>query len=531
VVDEVDHEREFVPDDRPHSVGEIYAEAFASIGRSISLAKDWDSKLVAWRNGVREALTQWHGIERGDIVDECYALAEAKDLTNNFSVDHIQREMSDVIAEVDAKPRQRNGKDQYHGPDAEAEIQPKNVPAPIPLIFPFPIKGTEIPRRPWIVPGLLLRRHVTMLVAPPGSGKSLLTLQLGMVCAAGRMDWAGWRPRMAARVLFINSEDDDDEIKRRLYATAAHMRFDVDALDGLAFAESPETIVIARADSRTKTVTRTPMVEQIVTTLLHNAIDIVVVDPFAETFIGNESDNSELKWAAVLWREVARRTRAAVMLVHHAKKYSGSMAGDMDAARGGGSLAGVCRIVGTLFNMTAEEAERMKISSDKRANYLRFDDAKANLTLITYKARWFEKISYTLPNSGDGEPADEVGVLHPWSPPSAFDNIDVGLANAILNKFSRGNEIAEGKFEPYAPTPKAGQKPKRWAGYVITSLLNVSDDDAKSILDEWIKQGVITVFQAKITGSKRPTDPCVKVVETMRPGRVLDRDDQMDLSM
>ena len=56
---------------------------------------------------------------------------------------------------------------------------------PVPLIYPFPIDAKEIPRRPWLVPGLLLRRHVSVLVAPPGSGKSLLTLQIALMMATG----------------------------------------------------------------------------------------------------------------------------------------------------------------------------------------------------------------------------------------------------------------------------------------------------------------------------------------------------------
>jgi hypothetical protein len=104
--------------------------------------------------------------------------------------------------------------------------------------------------------------------------------------------------------------------------------------------------------------------ERIVGTIISQRIDIVVVDPFAETFAGDENSNSELKWAAVLWRDVARRTKTAVMLVHHAKKYAQNMAGDPDAGRGGGALAGVARIVATLFNMTDKEAEYYHIEPE-----------------------------------------------------------------------------------------------------------------------------------------------------------------------
>ena len=63
-----------------------------------------------------------------------------------------------------------------------------------------------------------------------------------------------------------------------------------------------------------------------------------------------------MKWAGILWREVARKTGAAMWLVHHTKKYAGSMAGDQDASRGGGALIGTARIMSTLFDMTEDEA-------------------------------------------------------------------------------------------------------------------------------------------------------------------------------
>jgi hypothetical protein len=275
---------------------------------------------------------------------------------------------------------------------------PPSAVQTIKLLYPFPIVGHELPLRPVLVPGLLLRKQVTLLVAPPGIGKSLLSLQISMLCGAGLPEWGGWKPRGKYRILIINSEEDDDEQRRRLYAAAEKMGIDQSLLDGIALAAQPDTIVIAKADSRTKTVTRAPMMDSIIKTILEGKFDIVIVDPFAETFIGDENSNSELKWAAVLWREVARVTNTAVFLVHHARKYASDMAGDMDAARGGGALAGVARTVCTLFGMTKDDAAKMGITDDtKRARLLRFDDAKANLSLISHVARWFEKTSFKAP--------------------------------------------------------------------------------------------------------------------------------------
>src|SRR5262249_10779043 len=221
----------------------------------------------------------------------------------------------------------------------------------------IPIDETKISARNWIVPGLLMRRQVTVLVAPSGSGKSLLTLQLSLACGQG-IAWAGWHPRGAYKSLIVNSEDDQDEMSRRL-AAALHVMplIQQDSLrNRLAFVDQTNDAIIAKFDVRSKTLVRTPLVEMLIATIVQNSFDIIVVDPFAETFEGDENSNSELKWAGIIWREVARRTNAAVLLVHHTKKYATGMAGDVDAARGAGALIGIARIVSTLFPMTEKEA-------------------------------------------------------------------------------------------------------------------------------------------------------------------------------
>ena len=78
--------------------------------------------------------------------------------------------------------------------------QPRTPPAPIKLRSAFPIDEASIPPRDWIIPGLLLKKNVSLLVAPPGSGKSLFTLQLAIAVALG-MTWGGWTPRKPEKVL------------------------------------------------------------------------------------------------------------------------------------------------------------------------------------------------------------------------------------------------------------------------------------------------------------------------------------------
>ena len=407
----------------------------------------------------------------------------------------------------------------YSIADSLRDWTPDSGVPSVPITFPFPIIGEDIPRRQWLIPGFLLRRHVSVLVAPAGSGKSLLTLQVAMM-GATQMTWGGWHPRQSIKSLVVNSEDDGDEMRRRLYAASQLMACDMRELRSyIAFAETPESIIIARADSKTKTVVRTPMVESLVRTIIENNFDLMIVDPFAETFEGDENSNSELKWAAVLWREIARRTNCAVLLVHHTRKY-GAEAGDPGAARGGSALIGVARIVSTLFGMTEAEAKAFAIDPEERGSYLRFDDAKANLTLVTFAARWFTKETITLPNAGDNDPPDEVGALKPWRPPNPFDDLDVAIANKILDAIEFGVVDDDGKAtgDPYTLKKSGGGK--RWAGHVIQDRMHCSDRDAQKVLTKWMKNNVLEEVATVTSTSKGKARLGLKVNPTARPGQV-----------
>ena len=361
----------------------------------------------------------------------------------------------------------------------------------------FAFDECDIPPRPWVIPGVMLAGYTHMLAAPGGSGKSLFTLQLAIMLATGE-PWGDWKARKRKKTLLINVEDDLHEQRRRLSAARRVMEPEQAKLTGMIhLASDPDSIVVARADPNKKTVVATPIVGALRRYIEANDIGVLVVDPFAETFEGDENSNSEVKWAMKIWRdEIAKVTGCVVYLVHHITKGSAGGAGNADVIRGGGAIVNSTRISATLMPMTVEEANAVGINPNDRHMYVRYDDAKANQSLKTSAARWFEKISVHLSNATPDAPADEVGALKPWNPPSGFEGVELDQINAALSAIEEGvidresGEVTGVKFT--TRLTGTGTSNDRWAGHPVMHAMGIDEAQAKRVLRSWSIQGLLT---------------------------------------
>ena len=383
---------------------------------------------------------------------------------------------------------------------AEATFEPDfdpaiEAPTELQVVDAFDFDESAIPTRPWVIPGVMLSGYTHMLAAPGGSGKSLFTLQLAITLALGE-PWGSFHPRRKARTLVINVEDDLHEQRRRLAAARRVMGPEQDALRGMVhLVADTDNIIVAGFDEHRRVMVAKPIVPVLVDYIRRNQIDVLIVDPFTETFEGDENDNSEVKWAMRIWRdEIAKATGCAVYLVHHTTKYAAGGAGDANVVRGAGAIVNSTRISATLMPMTQDEAATLGIDEGERNLYVRYDDAKANQSLKSGKARWFQKQSVTLTNGDENHPADEVGALIPWSPPGMLDGISIHAINAALDSIDGGIVDAHGvpTGSRYTYSTKGGTKESgRWAGCVLINQLGMKEGQAGALLKTWMKNGVV----------------------------------------
>lgn len=385
-------------------------------------------------------------------------------------------------------------------PVVEPEVSEPEPPAALDVVDAFDFEEASIPPRPWVIPGVMLSGYTHILAAPGGSGKSLFTLQLAITLARGE-PWGSFVPRRKCRTLVINVEDDIDEQRRRLAAARRVMDAGNELRGMIDLVPAADSIVVAGHGPDGRTLRTMPIVETLVRFIEDRSIDVLIVDPFAETFDGDENDNSEVKWAMKIWRdEIARRTGCVVYLVHHTVKHAGNSAGDANVIRGGGAIVNSSRIASTLMPMTSEDAEMIGVDQSERHLYVRYDDAKANQSLKTNTARWFEKISVQLENGTEDAPGDEVGALRPWTPPDAFDGLTMHAIKIILDKVEEG--LPDGTR--YTFSPKGGAKDSgRWVGCLIMDEAEMKEGAAKKVIATWKTNRVLVEGEYKCPVRRR----------------------------
>lgn len=272
----------------------------------------------------------------------------------------------------------------------------------------------HIPPREFLFGNMIGRKYVSMIVAPPGAGKSMFTLQMAVAIAA-QTPWGEWSARQPdLNVWMYNNEEGQDELYRRLKAVMIKNNLTKGNFKGRFYLDSGETHSISIAKYKDDMVVHTPDFVALRQEVIDRKIDVLIVDPFAETHSVAENSNDQIKDVARLYRDIAIQCNCAVLLVHHTRKGVTGMAGEADSARGGGSQIGVVRRMFTLATMDADEAEKIGVPADKRKWFVRLDDAKTNITAPNSAATWFKFESVAIQNGSLIYPdGDTVGVLKP----------------------------------------------------------------------------------------------------------------------
>ena len=342
-----------------------------------------------------------------------------------------------------------------------------------------------IPPRAWLYGTRLIRRFVSVLVAPGGVGKSALALGQSVAVATGR-PILGEHVHHAANVWVLNLEDPAEETHRRLAACMHHHAISRDALDGRLYLHCgrDRRVTMGELDAYGNVV-KHPDREAVAEAARGQNIGLIVVDPFVKSHRLDENSNAQIDAAATAWAEVAELTGAAVLLVHHVRK--GAPA-DIEAARGAKALTDAARSAAILAPMSEAEATEMGVAPGERWRHIRLDDAKANLAPRAETALWYRLETVVLGNGTPDYPnGDHVAVVTPWKRPHAPVAPSDETLRQALGQIARG----PGGGMAYC-AQRGGSSNARWAGHVLVRICTMSERDAARQIGAWLKSGVLT---------------------------------------
>lgn len=362
--------------------------------------------------------------------------------------------------------------------EPEAEATPPPSPATDLPASPFdPAEMLAIEPRKWVYGHFLIRRYLSVIGAPGGTGKSAYIMGVGMAVALGEALLAE-RVHESGAVWIYNLEDPRDEILRRIHALCIQHNVDPARLVGRLYVDSgrdrPLIVAEKTADGR---VVQMPIVDALVAELKARNIKLLIVDPFVKSHRLEENRNEQIDFAASLWNRVAELADCAIALLHHFRK--GGQSGDADAFRGAAALTDAARAAVSLAHMSEKEAEKLGIDLDERRFFVRVDNAKLNLAPPPKDAVWINLKSVDLPNG------DKVQAVVRWEPPSPWHGLSIPMVVKILDELVRGinGELYQDDYHAK----------DNWAGSIVMEIGKKTSSQARTIIETWVKEGLLTV--------------------------------------
>jgi len=351
-----------------------------------------------------------------------------------------------------------------------------------------------IPRRDWLYGRHLIRRYLSLTIAPGASGKSSLAIADAIALATGRNILSTPIHGGPYRVWVWNLEDPHDEIERRIAAVMTHYQIAADEIADRLHIDSgrDQELCLARQERDGVQIIE-PVEQALIAELTRRRIDVLMIDPFVSSHRAQENDNGAIDAIAKTWGRIAERANCAIILVHHLRKLGGAEA-TAEMARGAIALVAAARSCRVLHRMTPDEAEKAGLESHRR--HFRVSPDKENLAPPADQSDWFEIKPVELPNG------DNVGVVVPWQWPNALDGLSA-------NDLYRVQKAISGRGL------RKDVQAKDWAGYTIGDVLGIDaetkagKDRIRSLLRTWIASGALVVTE--VTDANRTRRPTIDV--------------------
>jgi RecA-family ATPase len=273
-------------------------------------------------------------------------------------------------------------KDVYADPAHVGHANPLHA-SPLPVIDPRDWQGKPVPDRQWFVDGWIPDRTVTNLSGDGGSGKTLIIMQL-IAAASLQTEWLG-RTVAVGPCLYYGAEDEADELHRRLKSIVASAGRELSDLDGIRLIPMAGSDAVLAEPDRNGHLAATALFQKLERETKALRPKLVVIDPSADVFGGDEINRSQVRKFVSMLRGLAIDYDCAVLLLSHP-----SLAGLTSGTGTSGSTAWNNSVRSRLYLQTTSPDTR--VLKVVKANHGKVGDEIA--------IRWNDGV-YELDNGGD----------------------------------------------------------------------------------------------------------------------------------
>lgn len=269
-------------------------------------------------------------------------------------------------------------------------VAPVQPAASGPLLPLFDLKDAMVthylqhpaPPRRWLLKNTLPLGKVGMIVAPGGTGKSFLMIQMAVAVATQTLLADHWEVDTPGASLILCAEEDNDDLHHRLRdvldATVPHTPATEQLIIQRVFIKSmlTENNLMTHADAN-RQIVQTDYVDRLVLAA-HQIPDLklIIIDPASRFRGGDENAAQDTTRFVEALERLRAATGATVLLVHHTNK--GSM--NADEANQGASRGSSALTDGVRWQMSLNKPSKQQAKDNHLPEFCRHEYVLATIT-------------------------------------------------------------------------------------------------------------------------------------------------------
>jgi RecA-family ATPase len=273
--------------------------------------------------------------------------------------EHMRRvSIGEENLSYDQKWRNRtNGPDPRNYQTAEEERPPPSLET----FCAADLEGKPVPKRQFLVDGVIPHINVTNISGDGGIGKTILALMLGSSISS-ITPWLGFGT-MQGPFLYFGAEDDTDELHIRLDEIRSALGLSWGDLANFHYRSFVgEDAFVASLDKGS--LQPTPLLTKIETCIPDLGAIACVLDTSADVFGGDEVSRAQVRRFVALLRGVCLRTRSSIILLSHP-----SLSGMASGSGTSGSTAWHNSVRSRIYLTTVDGDDEARLLHFKKLNY------------------------------------------------------------------------------------------------------------------------------------------------------------------